>query len=263
MTESRISDLPSALEEFPEIAARLRGRPAVFLDYDGTMTPIVPDPQAATIPEESREVLRRLAARCAVGIISGRDLADVRRMVGVEELVYAGSHGFDIVGPDGLREQRGTEYLPALDRAEEELREALGETGARVERKRFAIAMHSRGLSQAEADRVEALTLPVAERHAGLRVTGGKRILEIRPDIEWDKGRALRWLVEVLGLEEAIPVFVGDDLTDEDAFRELEGRGIPVVVRGEDDSRPTRASYVLEDPPAVRRFLERLVEAGS
>jgi len=259
-----IRQLPAASARMSEIRARLADRtPAVFLDYDGTLTPIVEDPARATLPGETRAVLRRLSDLCPVAVVSGRDLPDVFGMVDLPDLHYAGSHGFDIRGPDGLREERAPEYLPDLDAAEEEIRDLLdGIPGARVERKRFAVAVHYRATPPARVPEVEEVVRRHAEATDRLRLSGGKKIFELRPTVEWDKGRALRWLMEVLGLDtgEFVPVYVGDDVTDEDAFRALAGEGIPVVVRGEDDDRPTRADYALADPPAVHDFLEELAD---
>ena len=109
-----------------EIRTLLSGRRvAVFLDYDGTLTPIVERPEDALLPAETRAAIERLAALAPVAIVSGRDLADVRRLIGIEGITYAGSHGFDVVLPDGSAHQRGTEFLPALDAAERDLRARL------------------------------------------------------------------------------------------------------------------------------------------
>jgi alpha,alpha-trehalase len=258
-----IRDLPSAMERMDRVGAWLRERrAAVFLDYDGTLTPIVPDPDAALLSEGTQRAIRRLAALCTVGVISGRDLDDVRAKVGLDELAYAGSHGFDLVGPGGLRAQKGTEHLPSLDAAEAELRDRLGGPGVAVERKRFAIAVHFRGAPEREEE-VRGAVESIAPGYPDLRVTGGKMIFELRPAIEWDKGRALLWLLEVLGAdgEDALPMYLGDDVTDEDAFEALEGRGVGLVVRGEDDARPTGAALAFADPDEVRAFLEALAEA--
>ncbi|HEX6207039.1 MAG TPA: trehalose-phosphatase [Actinomycetota bacterium] len=257
-----IGDLPDALDRVARVATWVDERsPAVFLDYDGTLTPIVPDPDDALLSDEARAAIRRLAEVCTVGVISGRDLDDVRGKVALDELLYAGSHGFDIVGPDGLREQRGTEHLPALDEAEADLRAALENTGTAVERKRFAVAVHFRRAPDRAAE-VERAVKAAASAHRGLRVTGGKMIFELRPDVEWDKGLALSWLLEVLGLEgeDVLPMYLGDDVTDEDAFRALGARGVGLVVRGEDDTRPTLASLAFSDPGEVRSFLDALAE---
>src|SRR5713101_3770575 len=140
--------IPSALDRLDKIVAPPRGkRFAVFLDYDGTLTPIVDHPEDAWLSDSMRQVLRELAARVPVAILSGRDLDDVRRRVDLDGIVYAGSHGFDIAGPRGLRKQVATECLPKLDIAEKELHEALdGIPGARVERKHFSIAVHYRNV---------------------------------------------------------------------------------------------------------------------
>lgn len=261
-----IGELPDALDRREEI---LRGfgsrRPAVFLDYDGTLTPIVEDPEEARLPETTRETLRRLAARFPVAVISGRDLRDVREKVALESLTYAGSHGFDMQGPK-LRRQRGEQYLPALEAAEAELAERVaGIPGVSVERKRFAIAVHYRRAPAGREVEVAERVADVAATRPELRLTAGKKVHELRPDVEWDKGRALLWLLETLQLDgdDVLPVYIGDDVTDEDAFRALRSRGLGVVVRGEDDERPSLARYALEDPGAVRRFLEMLSEPGS
>src|SRR5882724_6244570 len=126
--------IPSALEHVQEIAGG-SGRAAVFLDYDGTLTPIVSQPEDAWLSDSMRQTLRELAARApVVAILSGRDLDDVRRRVNIDSIVYAGSHGFDIAGPHRLRRQMATEFLPNQDITEKELHKALdGIPSARVE----------------------------------------------------------------------------------------------------------------------------------
>ncbi|MDQ3932518.1 MAG: trehalose-phosphatase [Actinomycetota bacterium] len=258
-----IGELPSALERRQEIADRLAGREAVvFIDYDGTLTPIVENPEDATLPEKTRDLLERLREPCRVVIISGRDLEDVRQMVGIDGLAYAGSHGFDILASDGSRHAYGEEYLPALDEAEEQLGPRLADIpGARLERKRFAIACHFRQCDDDDVVDVEEAVEDVAAEQTRLRMTGGKRIIELRPDLDWDKGRALMWFLETLGLDrdDVVPLYVGDDVTDEDAFEAIRERGIAVVVQGEDDERATSAHYSLAHTDEVRRFLEQLL----
>jgi len=258
-------ELPSALDRSDQIGHLLHGRrPAVFLDYDGTLTPIVPRPEDARISEEMRVTVTDLAARCPVAVVSGRDLADVRKLAGIEGIVYAGSHGFDITGPAGKKMafQQGSEYLPALDRAARALENRLaGIAGAQIERKRFAIAVHFRRVAEERRGEVEQAVDGVLAGSEGLRKTGGKMIYELRPDIDWDKGRALEWLLEALDLDrrEVVPLYIGDDLTDEDALRAIAKRGIGILVRDQEQRR-TWARYGLEDPGEVRLFLQRLAE---
>jgi len=256
--------IPSALEHVQEIAGR-SGGVAVFLDYDGTLTPIVSQPENAWLSDSMRQALRELAARAPVAILSGRDLDDVRRRVDVDSIVYGGSHGFDIAGPGGLRRQMATESLPDLDVAEKELREALDSLpDARVERKRFSVAAHYRNVKENDVPAVERAFSAVAARHPELRRIDGKKVYELLPDIAWDKGKAVIWLLETLGLgrENVRPVYLGDDTTDEDAFRALEHRGIAILVT--DESQPTAARYSLKNPTEAEDFLRALsVRVGA
>ncbi|MCJ7672570.1 MAG: trehalose-phosphatase [Acidimicrobiia bacterium] len=256
------TDLPDALGN-PELRSRLGARAiAVFLDYDGTLTPIVARPELAVLADDMRAGLERVAACCVVGIISGRDLDDVRAMVGggtrTDRLWFAGSHGFDVLAPDGTRTEfeEAHAHLDALGAAADDLEQALGDIpGAWVERKRFAAAAHFRQVEDDRVPDVERAVDRVLAEHAGIRKTGGKRIFELRPDVAWDKGRALWSLFERAGLarDEVTAVFIGDDVTDEDAFAALGGDGIGLVVA--DEARPTDADYRLATTDDVREFL--------
>jgi trehalose 6-phosphate phosphatase len=251
--------LPSALGHVQEIAGR-GDQLAVFLDYDGTLTPIVSRPDKAVLTDSTRAILRTLAAKIPVAILSGRELEDVRERVAIDGIVYAGSHGFDIAGPRGLRRQEATEFLPVLDEAEKELREKLaGIAGALVERKCFSIAAHYRNVNETDFLRMERVVSEIAARHRELRRIDGKKVYELLPNIDWDKGKAALWVLEHLRLERpnARPIYIGDDRTDEDAFRALEQRGIGVLVS--EEPKPTAASYSLGNPSEVERFLRKLV----
>jgi alpha,alpha-trehalase len=255
--------LPSALEDFDRISRQAQGkRIAVFLDYDGTLSPIVETPEQAVMPEEIREAVTELSRHCAVGVISGRDLKDVRDKVRMDSIVYAGSHGFDIAGPEGLQIERtvGEEFLPVLDAAEQKLSGKLGSIrGVLLERKKFAIAIHYRRVDPERVEKVEAMVDEIAGQHPELRKSYGKKIFELQPQIDWDKGKALFSLLRTLklGEEDVLPFYIGDDVTDEDAFRALRGRGVGIVVR--DQPHETAAVYRLKNPNEVGEFLKRLV----
>ena len=252
--------IPSALEHIQEIGRR-GDRLAVFLDYDGTLTPIVRHPENAWLSESMRETLRSLAARLPVAILSGRDLDDVRGRVFVDGIVYAGSHGFDIAGAGGLRRELGQAYLPVLGAAEDELREALDEIpGAQLERKHFSVAAHYRNVNEGDADKVALAVEAVAAKHHELRRINGKKVYELLPDMEWDKGKAVLWLLQTLELErgKALPIYIGDDRTDEEAFSALEKRGIGILVS--EQPQATAASYWLKDPEEVECFLKKITD---
>jgi trehalose-phosphatase len=256
---------PLALEHLGAFEQRLTGqRLALFLDYDGTLTPIVDRPEQATLSERMRALLARLAERCTLAIISGRDRRDVEGMVRLSNLVFAGSHGFDIVGPQGLHREHeeAKQHLDGLEAAEGELRDGLrGIEGAFVERKRFAIAVHYRLAADQDVGAIEAIVEDARRGHASLRKMDGKKVFELQPDVEWDKGRAVLWLREALGVDRSdyLTIYIGDDVTDEDAFRALaeHGAGLGIIVASP-VPETTRARYRLRDCGEVERFLEAL-----
>ena len=257
----------SALEQAAAIAARLDGKKlALFLDYDGTLTPIVRRAEDAILSETMRSLLAALAERCTVAIVSGRDRRDAEGMVQLDNLVYAGSHGFDIRGPDGLemQHQDARRLLPKLDAAEEELRSHVGSIeGARVERKKFAIAVHYRDVrSDREIGEIQKAVDAVLAEHVGLRKRGGKKIFELQPDVPWDKGHAVSWLTEALRLDHAgvLVLYLGDDVTDEDAFGVLADQENGIGIRVGDEDADTRASYTLNDCGEVEEFLQSLLQ---
>jgi trehalose 6-phosphate phosphatase len=265
----QIGDLPHALQNGDELARRLAERhPAVFLDYDGTLTPIVDRPEDAIISESMRDAIRGLADRCPVVIVSGRDRRVVQELMGVDDLIVAGSHGFDIWSPAGgaIEREEGAGFGGLLDEVKERLRaETSSIEGALVEPKKTSVAVHYRLVSEEERQRVkEIVDAVLAEHPDDLKVTPGKMVYEIQPKIEWDKGKAVLYLLETLNLnrEDVVPIYVGDDITDEDAFEALKGRGIGIFVGRADDpevgGRSTSADYVLHTTQEVERFLDTL-----
>ncbi len=253
--------LPSAVTCAADIARRIGTvRPAVFLDYDGTLTPIVARPEMATLPDETATVLRELAGRCPVAILSGRDLTDLRGMVPLDGLVYAGSHGFDVDAPEDLggRVRRGEEFADVIAAARARLREAVAPIPeAWVEEKAFAVTLHFRQVAERHLPALHAAFDDVARAFPDLRRSGGKKVLELRPNLDWDKGRALLMLLERIDRDEKhFPLFIGDDETDEDAFAVLIGRGIGIRVGS--PHVVSAAEYSLADTDEVARFLAGL-----
>src|SRR6266480_5956437 len=252
----QIGDLPHALGEGEALARRFAGKQsAVFLDYDGTLTPIRGRPQDAVISDKMRESVRRLAERVPVVVVSGRDRQVLQELMGLDNLIVAGDHGFDIWSPTGgsIQREEGASFEGLLREVEARLRAALANVpGALVEPKKRSVAAHFRLVPQEQRPRVKQIVDAILSEHPKeLKVTPGKMVFEIQPKLDWDKGKAVLYLLEALGLErdDVVRVYLGDDITDEDAFRALAGRGIGIFVGSADDpetaGRTTAADYVL------------------
>ncbi|MCH9700527.1 MAG: trehalose-phosphatase, partial [Actinomycetia bacterium] len=260
--DTRISDLPNALESYGQLIGITGTRDSMlFLDYDGTLSPIVSDPAAAKLVDGAAEALAHAAKASPVAILSGRDLEDVRSRVDIPGLWYAGSHGFELTGPDGTRHQNETaaQFIPVLENAAAELSENLAQVpGVRVEHKRYAVAVHYREVAAERVGEVVAAAHAVGARD-GLRVTSGRMIVELRPDIDWDKGTTLAWIRDRIDQTGSmLPIYIGDDLTDEDAFDAVRFDGIGIVVaHDEDGNRKSAAHFTLRSPEQVREFIER------
>jgi len=264
-----IADLPHALADHERLRERLAGRqPAVFLDYDGTLTPIIDRPEDAVISESMREAVRGLAGRCTVCVVSGRDRPVVQSLMGVDDLVVAGSHGFDIWSPEGgaIEHQAAAGSEELLERVTSRLRDELDPIdGALIEPKKASVAVHYRLVSEEERPAVEAVVERLLAEYAEeLKVTPGKMVYELQPKLDWDKGKAVLYLLGALDLDrdDVVPFYIGDDITDEHAFEALSGRGIGVFVGSADDpevgGRTTAADFVLDSTEEVERFLDTL-----
>jgi alpha,alpha-trehalase len=253
---------PLALESLSDIRARIQNkRVAVFLDYDGTLTPIVERPELAFLPDDMRATMKALADRCTVVVISGRERSDVEHLVGLKSIIYSGCHGFDISGPagTGIRHEEGARYVPVIAKAARELHRQLDSIeGVIVENKTYAVAVHFRMVRAEDVGQVEQVVDSVLARHGLLRKTRGKKVFELRPNIRWDKGKAVLWLLDALGLDQAdvLPFYIGDDVTDRNAFLALRGIGVSILVAKQ--IWPSCADYRLSDPAEVRTFLEKL-----
>ncbi|HEX5143658.1 MAG TPA: trehalose-phosphatase [Mycobacterium sp.] len=273
MILSRIADLPHALRDSEQFAQRLDSRrPAVFLDYDGTLTPIVDRPQDAVISDSMRDAVRRLAERTTVCVVSGRDRPVIDQWMGIDGLVVAGSHGFDIGGHrDGtVRHDAVTGIEDLLSTVTDRLNAEVGSiAGAVIEPKRFSVAVHYRLVTPTQRPSVTAVVDTLLDEYPDqLKVTPGKMVYEIQPKVDWDKGKAVQYLRRALGVEgkEFVALYLGDDITDEDAFTALKesdnAPGIGVIVADlrdpEQADRATAADFVLESTAEVQQFLNAL-----
>ncbi|MFA6637058.1 MAG: trehalose-phosphatase [Candidatus Omnitrophota bacterium] len=234
-----------------------------FLDYDGTLTPIVDRPQDAAISSEMKETVEKLAEKCRVFIVSGRFREDVQGLLGIDNILYAGSHGLDIKGKDlTMVHPKAKEVIPDVERCIERLEAALsGIKGLFIEKKKFSVAVHYRLVDENKhlAD-IENEVSAAAEASGSLRLMKGKKVFELLPNIEWDKGRAIRWILDSIGMSwsEANMIYIGDDVTDEFAFRMIRTRGAGILVSPE--QAPSAANFRLNDPGEVKELFERFIE---
>ncbi|HEV7588650.1 MAG TPA: trehalose-phosphatase [Longimicrobium sp.] len=222
--------LPHALERVPDWAdAWTRtGRLVLLLDFDGTLAPIVDRPELAAMPEPTRRALERLMARpgVEVAVVSGRGLADARERAALPGIAYAGNHGMEIHGPgiDRIHPEAAA-ARPVLERAAGELRAALEDIpGAFVEDKELTLSVHFRLAPRDRLDELHGIVRRVVDPLDGVHLTEGKQVIEVRPNVDWNKGRAVLFLLDQMRPPPEAPVlYFGDDRTDEDAFRALAG----------------------------------------
>ncbi|KAK7258229.1 hypothetical protein RIF29_32788 [Crotalaria pallida] len=280
---------PSALASFEQIMNHAKGkRIALFLDYDGTLSPIVDNPDCAFMSDNMRAAVKKVAECFPTAIISGRSVDKVYEFVGLTELYYAGSHGMDIICP--VRQsvsdnnpnctinstnsklmqtkevnlfQPAAEFLPMIDEVFRSLVETTKDIkGAKVENNKFCASVHYRNVDEKSWDLVGQRVHDVLKGYPRLRLTHGRKVLEVRPVINWDKGKAVTFLLESLGLsncDDVLPIYIGDDRTDEDAFKVLrEGnKGYGILVSSA--PKESNANYSLRDPSEVMEFLKSLV----
>ncbi|CAN5645415.1 hypothetical protein BH23GEM10_BH23GEM10_06410 [soil metagenome] len=258
--------LPHAIELIPRLqAARDRaGALLLGLDFDGTLAPIVPRPEDAAMPAELRPVIESLVQRAdtRIAFISGRGLDDLTGRVAIDGAFYAGNHGLEIEGP-GVRRmhEQAAAARDSMAALAGRLRTALADIPhATVEDKGVTLSVHYRRVTDDDsAAQVRRLVRSCTDGTDGLRVTDGKKVVEIRPDVDWHKGRALAFLRSTIEQRfgPAPAVFIGDDRTDEDAFREL-GDGDWAIVVGDPPPPDTSARARLRDTDDVAGFLRSL-----
>ena len=261
------------LNTWPSVSARLRrsGRILLLFDYDGTLTPIVARPEDALLPEETRRRLTSLAShpRCIAGIVSGRSLADLSVLANIPGLVHAGNHGMEIRGPGlNFTHPQAVTARDALDRMQATLSGALADTpGAFVEDKGLTLTVHYRATPEPLAGRVDSVVTATAKPYVEsgqLRLTRGKMVVEVRPDIAWDKGKAIEKIHRHSREsgnpgDSSFPVYFGDDRTDEDGFRAVQELGGLAVFVGE-PRQGTVALHQLDSPAEVSETMRLILE---
>lgn len=240
----------------------------LFLDYDGTLTPIAERPELAVLSPEMKKILNQLvkAVHFKLFIVSGRALSNIKTLVDIEDIVYIGNHGIEIEGAGidfgnfpFLRFKEILEYLKLKIN-----KELIFFKGAFIEDKGLGLSVHYRmlDLNNELIFKVflESITQEYLSRNE-IRILTGKKVFEIRPPLEWDKGKAVLWLLkaheEALKNQTAVAIYIGDDQTDEDAFRALNKKAITIHVGS---PHATEAEYFVETPQEVEKFLQDLAD---
>ncbi len=250
------------LDQLGKLEKRLRSGVMLLMDYDGTLTPIVKRPELAVLSSDMKVLLKSMVEHFKIAIITGRSLEEVKKMVGLKGIYHAGNHGLEIEGP-------GVSYL----RPEaEHFRHIISEIcrmlqmrlekieGSIVENKGLTGSVHYRLVMRGHVGTMKEIFREVVKPYltsGEVRVTRGKKVLEIRPSVDWDKGKAVLWILDVVDpRRKLIPIYLGDDRTDEDAFLVLKGKGLGVLVS--EREKKTQAKFFLRDVDEVKSFLEKL-----
>lgn len=261
-------------DDWKGVAARLRSAEHVLLlfDYDGTLTPIANSPDTARLDEETRELVRKLTddPHYRVAIISGRSLGDLKDMVKLINVTYAGNHGLEIERDrETFVNPVAEEFAPTLKTISKALSSAYSDIpGVLIEDKGLTLSVHYRLVADNDLHTVHRIfdtCVSPLESAGQVRITQGKMVHEIRPLVDWDKGKAVSWLlerIEVNGTRKTVlPLYAGDDTTDEDGFRVVGGVGGISIFVG-DEHADSQAQYYLRSTDEVKELLKRIQQVS-
>lgn len=246
-----------------DIANKFSGRDIIlFLDYDGTLAPIADTPEKAVFPKDTKRILDKLRKnpKCKIAVISGRALKDVKKMVGIKEIIYVGNHGVEIDGIKGGKSPSVSKsYINLLTIIKKTLQDSFsGISGVFIDDKHLTLSVHYRLADKENIPKIKKIfyeSIKPFLYKKGIKITRGKMVFEIRPLSKWDKGKIVLWILNKLShsiKNKMLPVYIGDDVTDEDAFRALKKKGLTIFV-----GRPKRSNalYNINSADDVREFL--------
>ncbi len=239
----------------------------LFLDYDGTICPLSKETYHPVLSPAMREMLQKLNRKPCfrVALISGRSIKDLKKKIGLRSLVYSGNHGLEITGPGICFESPvKAAQKKIIDKLILRFKEQFSDIpGLLVNDKGLSVSLHYRFASPAQKKRIHGNYLEIIQPfldRGEITVFSGKKIHEVKPNVQWNKGSAVEWLLnhEKENKKELplLPIYLGDDVTDEDAFRVLSTKGLTIRVGG---SKPgSHARYFMSDITEVLSFLKRL-----
>ena len=241
----------------------------IVFDFDGTLTPIMDTPEMVKLSEDMKELLKNLAKHrgFTVAIVSGRAINDIRNKVAISEVIYAGNHGLEIVGPNmSFVHPIAEEIRPILRILGIILKKTLGAfKGTAVEDKGVTLTVHYRLADEDQLDYIKSMvnnTVGPAKVLGKVRTSTGKKVIEVRPAVPWDKGKAVKFIMKrkARGGRESglLPIYIGDDLSDEDAFKVIERYGGIAVYVGHEYTHSI-ANYFLRSTSEVEDFIRKLL----
>jgi trehalose-phosphatase len=240
----------------------------LFLDFDGTLVKIASTPDKATLPDDTRLILQKLLVtlRCRIAVISGRKLSDLKRKINIPFIIYVGNHGYEIDGSDfDFRNLVSLSMNETLGLLRDQFQKHLSQIpGVLIEDKELTLSVHYRLVESKNLNILKKIFDDICEPYLEnnqIMVKPGKMVLEVRPPGIWDKGKAVLWLLNqwkiTLGDDNVFPIYIGDDNTDEDAFKVLKDKGLTIKV---EPWKETYAEYYLERQEEVNRLLTLLLE---
>ncbi len=263
--------IKNALKNWPDIKNTFKGkRIALFLDYDGTLAPIANTPPEAVLPAHNKILLEKLAHLpwIKVVIITGRSLNDIKTIAGIRNIVYVGNHGFEIDGKGFSFKSLRTPYIKnILDELNHEFNpKQSGIQGVILEDKELTLSVHYRLVETKKIPKIRNIFKRICRPYLlskKIVVSEGKKVLEIRPPMAWDKGYAVLWLwaQEKERTPDLFPIYIGDDATDETAFAALKGKGLTITVGP--STKKSSAQYYLNGPNEVSIFLQKILDIVS
>jgi len=253
-------------KELGRIKKEIKGRQLfLFLDFDGTLTPIRRDPRKVRLGKLMHHTLKKVAdkSNISVAIVSGRGLGDIKRMISLKNVIYVGNHGLEATGPNlDFILPSAVKTKKTIKTVGQKLREKLRKfKGVVIEDKTLTLSVHYRMAEKRDVNSViqiiENITKPYRKKRQ-IKVTEGKKVREIRPPATWDKGLAVKKLLELEKKrlkKKIVPICMGDDKTDEDIFKLFKRRGYTVKITKKPD-KTSLANYYLRNIDEVRNFLK-------
>lgn len=257
--------------DWQSVSSQVKSADHIFLltNFDGTLTPIVSRPDLVSLDDEMKEILSSIPkkSRITFGVISGRPLKELEDLVGIKGIVYSGNHGFEVKCPKrkGYVHPEAQEAKPLIKKIARTLDERLsGIKGVKIEDKGLSLSLHYRMVDEKLVPKVKKIfneeTSPLVQR-SRIKVTSGKKVLEARPPLEWDKGKAIAYIMKnaypskVSAGKKILAFYIGDDRTDEDGFLAMKEKGISIFVG---KKKGSSAKYFLKDVGQVKEFLRKV-----